>query len=351
MDRDALNRLRRVWRHLIVGLVDQAVRVRLLCEDPQIEALALGPVQTLVHPPLIWPTGKRRIADVIEALAQKPPTIAHAFSQKSLLLARSIADAFDAELVYTVTSQADCEKISATDLRRINQFIAYTDPIVTLLEKEVGVETGRIELIRPGIKTADRIACFSNTDRLPTILCSTQLERHNHVERLLQAARMVISRGHEVLVFLIGGGSQETALRKITQLPELRSRVTFSRPIGDWAQAMSGADIFVQPFSETAVRVEGLQAMGQGMAVIAFPSTVVDYFRHEETALVCANPTAESCAHAIERFVADYDFAKRIATGGQAYVRTHHAMSAMADQTVALYRKLTLPRTTFPLKA
>ena len=54
VDAEGLDRLASALRYLAVGLVDQAIQVRLLSSDARIESMTLGPIQTLVHDRIHW---------------------------------------------------------------------------------------------------------------------------------------------------------------------------------------------------------------------------------------------------------------------------------------------------------
>ena len=87
-----------------------------------------------------------------------------------------------------------------------------------------------------------------------------------------------------------------------------------------------------------------------GLAVVTLPSSISDHLRHGETAVIYERPDAESLANALEQLLVDRAGARRIASAASEYVRTNHAVSAMAERTVDAYRKLALARTTFPIK-
>jgi glycosyltransferase involved in cell wall biosynthesis len=89
--------------------------------------------------------------------------------------------------------------------------------------------------------------------------------------------------------------------------------------------------------------------MGAGMAVVAVADPICDHLLDGETALICESPTARGISTALARLLTDHDFARRLAEGGLAHVRTNHAMSKMAQEVAAVYRKLAIKRTTFPI--
>lgn len=350
VDAEAFDRFGQVLRNLLVGLVDQAVNVRLLGCDPRVDTLTLGPVQTLIHKRLTWPVAGRRTEELLSALSTKPPGIVHAMSRMSYGVANAVAEAFDADLVLQATSMADCDAIAQRSGQRVARILAFTQPLRTVLEEQIKIASELVELVRPGVLASRRIACFTNPSRVATLLCLSPLERGSGVDRLIEAVAILQKRDHAVMLFVLGQGSREHALRREIHERRLAACVTLAHPAGDLSQAMHSADIFVRPRTDTAFTENSLQALGAGMAVVTCPSPVFDFFRHGETVVVCEKPKAESLADAIEKLLADRAFAQRIATAGMEYVREHHAMSSMAERTADAYRKLALARATFSLK-
>jgi glycosyltransferase involved in cell wall biosynthesis len=350
VDGEALDRFGRVLRHLCVGLVDQAISVRLLSSDARVGSLALGPIQSLVHPRITWPAAGRRIERLLDALSGHPPTVVHAMSQGSYRLASAIAEGFDADLVLGVTSLADCDRIAQLGMGKHVRFHVFSEPLATILEAHLKFAREQIEVIRPGTPVSQRAACFAEPGRVATLLCTSAFERDSGVDRLIAAVNLLGQRGHILQVFLLAGGRQESTLRRLVRMRNLSSSVTFAPPLSDLAAAMQSADIFVRPSADTGFTADGLLAMGAGLVVVTDPSTLCDHVRAGETAMVCAHPTAESLAATIDGVLHHREKATAVASAAMEYVREHHAMSTMADRTAAAYRRLALTLTTFAIR-
>lgn len=347
VDRDAFDRFGRVLRHLLVGLVDQAVGIRLLSDDPRLEALTLGPIRALWHEPITWPAGRRRIHRIVQSLSPQPPTVVHALSVGSYRLADAMAAAFDADLVLQVSSLAACDVAARMADRHRAVFVPFSGPVSGVLGNQPGIDPDRISLIRPGVLASRNVACFAKPSRATTILCTSSFERDSGVDLLLESVDVLRQKGHSVVVFLLGRGRQERALRHQVSARGLSAWVTFANPLGDPLDAMEGADLFIRPSADTAFTVDALQAMGAGLATVTFTSPVCDYFQHDKTAVVCTSRTARALADAIETLLLDRSYAQRLAHEARDYVRSHHAMSAMAERTATLYRKQAMARSTF----
>ena len=350
IDSESFERLGRVLRHLVVGLVDESISLRLLSPDPRVESLKLGPVQTHVHRSLTWPFAERAIRQAKEALAASPPTLVHAIGGGSFRLAAALAESFDADYVAHVSAVADCDALAEQDVGQLNAVQAVSEPLVSALETQLRIASDKVSLVRLGVKASTEVACYAHPERTPSILCTSAFERNRGVNHLIEAIGLLRDRGHTALAFLLGRGSSEKQLRKMVAERKLGPWITFAHPMGGLVEAMQSADIFVRPSVHTVVSAYPLQAMGAGMAVVTFASGVCDHFRHNETAIVCSEPTPKSLADGIEVLLANKQQAREMATRGVAYVREHHSMSGMAERTSALYRQLALARATFPIR-
>jgi len=350
LEREAFDRYGAVLRHLCVGFIDQAVSLRLLSADPRVEALSLGPIRAVRHVRLTWPFVAKRTEEIVESLADSPPSVVHAMSSESYELTGVIARTYDADWVLTVGALSDCDAISRIPIERVGRFLAVSQTLVTVLEDQLGISPENTALVRPGVLPSPRIACFGDATHIPTIVCLSSLEEGSGVDRLIAAADLLRRRDLGFMLFLLGRGRKEPAYRRMVRDRKLTSCVTFARPDGDLARAMDNADIFVRPSDVPAFSANSLQAMAAGMAVVMLPNSICDHIRHEETALVCPEPTAEALADTFERLLADREYARRLATAAAAYVRTHHAASNMAEGIAEAYRKLALQRATFSIK-
>ncbi len=347
---ETLTRLGRVLRHLAVGLVDQSVNLRLLSCDPRVESLSLGPIQTIVHEKLRRPVANRHLKRLLEVLSHQPPTVVHAMSAGSYRNAGLIAKAFDADLVLHVTSLEDCDAIEKTGIEGVGRYITISQPLLTRLVDQVRVTPEDIELIRPGILAPTRTACFSDTSRVPALLCTSNLERGGGVDLLIETVDLLRKRDVNVMVFLLGKGSWEHTLRRRIRRQGLSPSFTIASPMGDLSQAMESADLFVRPSVDSAFFVSGLMAMAAGAAIVTFENTACDHYRDGETAIICPEPTAASLADTIERLIQEPAYTRSIAAGGQQHVKTNHAMSAMAERTAAVYRRLALKHATISIR-
>ena len=347
---DALDRWGRVLRHLVVGLVDQAVPLRLLSSDPRVAALKLGPVQAVSHPPMDWPLASRRVARLADALSGQPPTVFHAISGESYLTASQLAERLDADFVAHVSSWEECDRLGDTGVRPPSRVLASGEALAAALEKRQIANSATVRVCRPGALASEKAACFQTPGRVATMLCTSPFERDSGVEDLIEAAALLRPRGHDFLLFLLGRGSREDVFRKIVRARRLSSVVTFARPAGDVEATMTSADLYVRPAAEAALPFDSLHAMGAGLAVVACPNPICEHFRDGETATLAAGSAPDHLAAAIESLIADRDKARRLANGGLEHIRRQHTVSGMAECVATTYRELALSHATFTIR-
>jgi len=338
-----------ILRHLCVGLVDQAIPLRIVGADPRIESFRLGPVQAVVHPPIAGLTAGRRLNRLLDSLSAQPPTVVHAVSSGSYRTAAAAAKEFEADLVLGVTSLRDAEAVESFRDQRGVVFQAWSQALMGVLERQSRVDRSRIEVVAPGVPAASKAAAFGHPERAATIVSILPREADAGWDRLLRAMGKLIERYTELQLFLIGEGPGEKALRRSVRAKNLSANVAFAPRMGDLSEVLSGADLFVHPSASVAFPANTLQAMGIGLAVVAQADSVSDHLISGETAVLCTEESVETLADAIDGVLRDPAGAREMATTGLEYVRRNHGVSAMAENVAAAYRRLALAQTTFTL--
>lgn len=346
IDREVYARLWEVIRHLCVGLVDLNVGVRLLCSSPEIEALTLGPIQTIVHEELTWPLRRSRLRQIIDALAGRKPTAVHALARGSFWAAQALAEVFAVDLVVHLTSVDDVRSLHRLHAGTVQHVIAASQPLFEAACRARRVPLEAITLIRPGVLRSDAPTCFQRPDRVPAVLCTANLEPDSGAEQLVHAIRILRDEGVDLLAFFSGEGRGEGQLRRLVRSHKVSPWVTFARPRADTTSLLSGADVWVSPAPEQAISAGSLLAMATGTAVVACAGGVTDHCVDGQTAIVCPNGEPKSLADGIRRLVSDPGYARSLAAAGLAHMKQHHAVSAMAEQVMARYQHLRQRRQT-----
>lgn len=351
IDQDVFDRLRPVIRHLCVGLIDLASSVRLLSSTSEAQVLSLGPVQTIEHQPLVWPFRARRFRALLEKVTNPAPTVVHAMSAGAYYAASQVAREFDADLVLQVSAVADVAALKGLHSAGPHTIICASQPLLERCEQAGVAPAERLRVIRLGVPSGKEPTCFMDEQRAPSMLATAGFVPGEGVPQLLEAVRRLHERGHRFLTFLLGSGPYESILRRQVTKSGLEAAVVFAQPEGDVQQAMFGADVFVEPAAQKALNVRVMQALAQGMAVVAVDGGVNDALIADRTALICKGSTAVDLADCIERLLNDHEAARRLASGAIEHMRTHQSMSRMADLTYDIYREMAAAHATYSLEA
>jgi len=336
--------MRPVLRHLSVGLIDLISSVTLLCPDPAVEALSLGPVRTLVHPPMHWPLTRRRLAQLASMLGRQQPQVFHAVSGGGLKTATLLANELDAGVVYQVTSTADVAAFERFRSLRTVRVICVSQLLVDRFTSHYPDHANDVGLVRPGVSCRDEPTCFLESQQMPTILCTSRLAEDQGVDKLLDALDKLKQQDYEFLAFFLGTGPMESTLRRKATRQGLGSQVVFAQPDGDVQRAMFGADIFVQPTAETTFSARVAQALAQGMAVVSVAGGINDALVPDQTSIVCASSSVDELATGIRRLLDDHDLARKLAERAMAHMRENHSMNTMAELTARAYEHVITQR-------
>jgi glycosyltransferase involved in cell wall biosynthesis len=265
-------------------------------------------------------------------------------------VAQTLAEALGADLVLQFTSVEDIHRVKPAWVEQAGHCIASSQPLYDEVAALPGTKPDHVSLVRPGVLAGAAPTCFAKPGRLPSVLCTQPFRPGCGVDHLLQAVRLLRDRKWEFLLFLTGSGPMEAQLRKQARQLGLSSTVVFARPMGDTASLMIGADFYVEPTADHALSAAPLHAMANGMAVVAVEGGVADHFVDGVNAVVCADDSPTELAGAVEKLLADRQGAVELARAAIAHMKKHHPISAMVEQTLAVYQSLVLRAKTLPLE-
>lgn len=349
-DDAALTRLRPVIRHLCVGLVDSSTRVRVATSSEAGRPLGqLGPVELLIHKELTWPFKKNRFKEIVDSLSQRPPNVIYGITSGTFELTNELADFFDVDYVVQVTSRQGVAEVQNLGRDRLGHVIAASEPLRLMCQNQ-SISESLLTCIKPGVLRGSENTCFDDALETPTALCTTPLRSECDVDVLIEALSIVRQRGLLLLLFLIGEGPHESALRKLVNERKLSDVVTFARPTADVTEIMRAADMFVLAPGDDHIAARPLQAMASGTVVVCFADGIDDFLLAGDTAEVCKKSTPESLADAFESLLKDRARAREIADRAREYVKTHHTMTAMSDATLDVLKRVVSKHRNIPIR-
>ena len=199
--------------------------------------------------------------------------------------------------------------------------------------------------IIPNIVDTSRFRFARRTPLKPKILSTRNFEALYNVSCTLRAFRLIQDRYPDAELTLVGGGSEEAALRRLAQ--ELRlDRVTFVgriQPDEVW-RYYAEADIYLQTPDIDNMPSSVLEAFASGCGVVStaaggVPAILTDGIH----GLLVPCGDAEAAAGAVMRLLEEPALAAALAKSARDSCRRYE-WSAVRGEWVDLYRDLAAPR-------
>ena len=181
-------------------------------------------------------------------------------------------------------------------------------------------------------------------ERAARLLCIASHRPYKGLSVLIDAVRLLRERGVEVSCDVIGEGALRAQLEAQIRVGGLESHVRLvgTRTEDQVAEALAASDVFVLPsIVAPDGQMEGIpivlmEALATGLPTIStslsgIPELVVD----QKTGFLIAPGDAAALAAAVERVLADYVFAKRLAASGRELVRREYEIGAIVRTLLA----------------
>jgi len=347
--RTALDGFSASLRYLQVGLADEFVdSIVVVPEHRRAALLTGGPGTVVTYAESAWgfgPWARRRVVAAvrakIDALKHDGPVVVHALDTHALPIARELVGALTADFAMTVSSLHGIDSPLVTEsLARAGAVITASDALARQIEGRTSAAAHR-RTIGFGARIAESPAPARAAARSRALLYMGGLRSERAGEVLLRAAKRVSAHHANLLVFIVGKGPAEPHWRRVADSLDIRSGVIFTGNIDNWRTALDGADVYCVPTPAQEVREEPVQALADGLAVVAAQGSVYDCFRHEENVLMFPDGDEEALATAIRRVLEEPVLAARLGESGRAHARESHSIGYMVKAHVDLYDALT----------
>jgi glycosyltransferase involved in cell wall biosynthesis len=187
-------------------------------------------------------------------------------------------------------------------------------------------------------------------ERAARLLCIASHRPYKGLSVLIDAVRLLRERGLEVSCEVIGEGVLRPQLEAQIRASGLEAHVRLvgTRSEAEVTEALSASDVFVLP-SVVAPdgQMEGIpivlmEALAAGLPTIStslsgIPELVID----QKTGFLVPPGDAAALAGAVERVLADYALAKRLAASGRELVRREYEIGAIVRHLLARCQRVT----------
>jgi len=224
-----------------------------------------------------------------------------------------------------------------------------SESVAEFAAQTIGIPPAKLVVIPNGIPLED----FQPGDRsrarvdlgipLRVVVAGTvgRLQPVKGTRHLLEAWSRLVSGHPDAILLLVGGGSQQAALERMSRHLGISEHVRFLGDRADVPDLLRGMDVFVLPSLWEGMPNAALEAMAVGLPVVATavggtPEVVVDGV----TGLLIPPGDPDALAQSIAHLLCDPDLRYRMGQAGRERVVNHFSVGRMVEQTTRLYEHL-----------
>lgn len=223
--------------------------------------------------------------------------------------------------------------------------IVQNDDDRRLFIERIGVNPDRITVIRGSGVNLDQFKPRENprTPKTPVAVCVSRMLWDKGVGELVDAARLLKSRGVALTVRLVGPGDDNPAAIPQTQLDDWAAEgvVEVAGPSSDIPTVYANADIAVLPSYREGLPKSLLEAAAAGLPLVATDVPGCrEICRHAETGLLVPLKSTAPLADALERLAGDPALRAKFGAAARHAAETEFSEARVVADTLALYDTL-----------
>jgi len=237
-----------------------------------------------------------------------------------------------------------------------NANVYITQAVANSFKKSVGrsiFEKGLVERRIPNGTNLETNGCISTDKRLEARI-KLQLEQEHFV--IGTVGRLETQKGHQYLIrafgevscllpnarlVIVGWGTLEHQLETQAEQLGVRERVLMLGQRTDVLKLLPGFDVFAFPSIFEAQGVAILEAMTEGVPVIASNvGGIPEMVLHERTGLLVGPRNVAALRDAILRIQSEPEFAERLSRSARLHVANEYSIQCSVKQYDLLYKEL-----------
>lgn len=293
-----------------------------------------------------------RLGDLIDAWK---PGVVHAIMFQAMQLCRAVKK-FGSRNFPLLTSPRVHYRSRSLPTLLLDRFLNSADNLLVaesmahrdFLCETLGYDPERTETIyngiQPGASSIEARRRVRETLKIApdvfTVLSAGRLERQKGHAHLLEAVAL-INVVKPLRAIIVGDGILRGPLEKLARRLKIEDKVRFvgeQAPLTDW---LSAADAFVLPSLWEGLPNVLLEAMGQGVPVVATSvDGVPEVVEEGRSGLLCDPGNPLSLAEGIQTLIQDPALAARLAKAGQARVKERFRLPEMIAAYEAAYERI-----------
>jgi glycosyltransferase involved in cell wall biosynthesis len=347
---DWLDRELPLLRQLVVGLVDEQVRVMQVVPgalpDSDVSAFSVRVDWDEQGWLLTRPSRLQRLGDQLDAFQTD---LIHAIDASSWRVAMRLSQRLDIPVVLTISAENELV-IADKFLRRLRPervgLSAATQPLHDALEDKYGSSI-TIHAVPPGVHVSEPRLARDDCEDLCAVVSGRGVADHEY-EALFDALRQITHHYPGSQFFLDGAPRQQHELWQLASRYDLLENITLPSYRPGHRELLLHADVLIQPQPMGGARTLALQAMASALPIISRDDPWVDYLTHDTTAWIVDASDTDQWVDQIRLLIERPDTAQALGRRARDWVGKHRRTSQYVSATLSLYRQLTGESIPFP---
>ncbi|MFW6059686.1 MAG: glycosyltransferase family 4 protein [Phycisphaeraceae bacterium] len=340
------------FRHLVVGLIDEQVRVTQVLPDdlPAEETSTFA--ERVVWAESAWePINRYRLRRLAPVFASLEVELIHAMDAPLWHGAAALGQAIHAPVLLNVNAPDDLEalvRLTRTADPTQVVLVPTSVPLAHAIQREVD-PAYTVRMIPPGVHPGRPARQRTPDDPLCAVV-SGDGRSDGHYHALVHALPAFLERYPQAQFFFDGQGSDQHALwRAASELELLHNVSLIPRRLGHH-ELLVRADVLILPQPAHRVRALTLQAMANSVPVIAMADPWVDHLIDERTAWLVAEPKCDLWLDQLMRLAGNPAAARQLGERAVAWIRHHRLASQQVGEVLQLYRGVVGQTIRFPAR-
>lgn len=330
-------------RALEVGLLDEQVRVTQVLPEHVKRAMGSG-----FSPKLTWRDSRvrwwrqRRLLQLAGPLREAGADLVHAMTVRMWVPAAKLACELGVPVVFNCPSMHVVgragEAMRAASAMRAG-FTATTQPIAEALRAAVGPGP-LIERVPPGVHVPDETVARRAQPEAPCLVITGTGRFDPQYAALFEALRVYVGKRPQAQFFLEAHGGDQHTLWQAAQRMGLLTHISIVPLQASAASVLLQADAVLQPQASGRTHSFTLNAMAEGVPVLALADPALDYLLDGQTAWVIDQPQPHRWTARLDEMEAATGDIDRLIASARAWCSRHHLVSHRVVQVLKVYHAL-----------
>lgn len=251
---------------------------------------------------------------------------------------------------YSISRSERLQRASRQAVEQADYFTVISKNLHDFFVHTIGVSQDRLQIIYNGVDTER----FSPTVQpgkginIPTegfqgtvfISVGRLAEAKDHIT-LFRAARMLIEKGYQFCIVVVGDGELMETLQEAQKDLGLLDHVFLIGARTDVPDLLQQADIFILSSKREGLPMVLLEAMSTALPVIATNvGGIPEIIKNEENGLLIQSQDEKEMATAMEQLIVDKQLAKQLGTGARQTAVEQYSLDTISNQYSILYNNI-----------